>query len=122
MGAPADALYTYRSQLVRVVDGDTLELRLDLGLRTERVEQVRLLGVNCPETRGPSREAGLAATAFARDWLAAAVSVAYPWPLVVRTMKDDSFGRWLAVVWRRVDDAALNDALVAAGHAAVDVR
>lgn len=106
-------LWVYRARVERVIDGDTLAIRLDQGLHTERVEQVRLLGVNTPEVKGASRPAGLAATAFVKRWLSDAGG---DWPLVVQTEKSDAFGRFLATVW----DAAgrcLNDDLLSAGHA-----
>jgi endonuclease YncB( thermonuclease family) len=64
--------------------------------------------VNCPENRGPSRPAGLAATDFARQWLAAE-------PVLAVTHSQDSFGRWLATI-TRADGSSLADALVEAGH------
>lgn len=112
----APAIWAYRAQLVRVIDGDTLDVTIDQGLHTHRTERVRLLGVNTPETKGPTRPAGLAAAAFVTDWLAT-VPFDEDWPLIVRTERDDAFGRWLARVWRVNDGRCLNDDLLAAGHA-----
>lgn len=109
-------IWAYRAQLVRVIDGDTLDVVIDQGLHTHRTERLRLLGVNTPEMKGATRPAGLAAAAFVTDWLAR-VPFDDDWPLIVRTERGDAFGRWLARVWRQHDAACLNDTLLMVGHA-----
>lgn len=42
-------LYTYRAELERVVDGDTLILIIDLGFNIKTRQRVRLKGINTPE-------------------------------------------------------------------------
>lgn len=111
-------VWVFRARMIRVVDGDTLDLLVDVGMHGQRLERVRLLGVDCPEVRGPTRAAGLAATAYATGWLAEAwVDPGGMWPLVVVTEKDpDNFGRYLATVYRVVDGACLNDDLILSGN------
>ena len=103
--------YVRNARLIRVVDGDTLDLDIDLGFSTWMKRRVRLLGVNCPETTGDTREAGRAATGFTRIWLSDQTT------FQVRTHldKNDSFGRVLAEVWKGEDSLAA--ALLQAGHA-----
>lgn len=89
--------YRYRAVLVRVIDGDTLEVDIDLGLFTwVRRQSLRLANVWAPELD--------AATGIAfRDRVAAHLPVGTP--LVIETHKnrrqDDvrSFTRWVADVW-----------------------
>lgn len=107
--------WAYRARLERVIDGDTLDVTIDQGLHTHRTERVRLLGVNTPEVKGPTRPAGLAAAGYVTSWLGQ-VPADDEWPLIVQTAKGDAFGRWLARVWRP-DGRCLNDDLLAAGHA-----
>lgn len=109
-------IWAYRACLVRVIDGDTLDVTIDQGLHTHRTERVRLLGVNTPETKGATKMAGRLATIYVEDWLAEADD---EWPLIVQTARGDAFGRWLARVWRRSDGRELNADLLAAGHAVV---
>lgn len=111
----APAIWAYRARVERVVDGDTLDVTIDQGLHTHRSERLRLLGVNTPEVKGPTKMAGRLATIYVEDWLAEAEG---PWPIVVQTARGDAFGRWLARVWR-ADGRCLNDDLLAAGHAVV---
>jgi micrococcal nuclease len=107
--------WVYRAKLERVIDGDTLQIQLDMGLHAYRVERLRLLGVNAPEVHGATKAAGDAATAYVREWLAAAG--ADPWPLVVQTYRTDNFGRYLGAVWRVVDGANLSNDLIYSGNA-----
>jgi micrococcal nuclease len=42
-------LYTYASEVIKVVDGDTLDLEIDIGFKTKQEHRVRFRGINCPE-------------------------------------------------------------------------
>lgn len=57
-------MYTYNASLIRVIDGDTIEVMVDLGFYTWKEVTVRLYGINTPETRTKDleeKERGLAA-------------------------------------------------------------
>lgn len=118
MSAIPTQQWVFRARVERVVDGDTVDLTIDCGMHGRRVERLRLLRVDTPETRGvPDRAPGLAAKAFTEAWLlAAAWPGATDYPLTIRTVKTDSFGRYLCEIWRD-DGANLSDDLLAAGHA-----
>jgi endonuclease YncB( thermonuclease family) len=101
------------------IDGDTFILECAL-CHEPRLKQgevrIRLLGVDCPEVTGPTREEGLKATEFTKQWLENAEIG--PWSLMVQTTKKDSFGRWLSKIWNRNTGECLNDTLVRSGHGA----
>lgn len=106
--------YVRNAKVVEVIDGDTLVLDIDMGFYTTLRQKVRVLGINCPETRGPTRGAGLAAKAAAAKWCEATFN-----RVVVKThlvRETDSFGRVLAEVWGG-DDTSLADHLIEHGHA-----
>ena len=110
MTAP-EVTYTYDCTLRRVVDGDTLDLRIDLGFRMFAELRVRLDGVDTPEIRGPERPYGLDATSFVLDWLTEAGE------LRVRTKKrTGKYGRWIADLWRDEDLVSLVEAIITASH------
>ena len=44
-------MYTYNIELLRVVDGDTIDAKIDLGFDVSVKKRVRFLGVNAPESR-----------------------------------------------------------------------
>lgn len=99
-------LFTYRATVKRVVDGDTLVLACDLGMRIFTELEVRLQGVNCPEKKSPGfNDAKL----FAEAWVEA-----HDGKVIVQTMKDkkEKYGRLLARVFGPSGDTTLNQALL----------
>jgi micrococcal nuclease len=57
-------MYEYRCTVLRVLDGDTAEVDIDLGFRLHYRHVVRLCGINAPELRtrqGPAAKARLEA-------------------------------------------------------------
>jgi micrococcal nuclease len=112
-------MYEYRCELVRVVDGDTIDVDIDLGFACVlRKQRIRLFGINTPESRTRNLEEkkhGLAAKARVKELLAGAESI------VVRTAIDKKargkYGRILGTVF--ADDVDVNNQLVDEGHAVV---
>jgi len=47
-------LFTYKAFIERVIDGDTLAVKIDLGFETEQTNYLRLRGINCPEMTSPA--------------------------------------------------------------------
>ena len=93
-------LYVYRVASYRVVDGDTLDVTLDLGFSTFRKEKVRLARINAPEMKTPE---GPVSKGHLSELLADKV-------LTVQTKRDekDRYGRYIAEVW--VEGVNVNDA------------
>lgn len=109
-------VFKWRAACVRVIDGDTVDLALDVGFHDVSTQRIRLANINCPEIHGATKAAGDVATAFTTTWLAAG-PLGVEWPLTIITEKGDSFGRYVAIVWRGTDPVSLNDALLASGNA-----
>lgn len=107
-------MYEYKADVVSVYDGDTIRVSIDLGLSTWRNnETLRLFGINTPELRGNTREAGL----IARDALATKV---LGQQVIINTVKDrkEKWGRYLATI--TLDDGTglvINDWMIEQGHA-----
>jgi micrococcal nuclease len=81
-------MYTYKAKVVRVVDGDTVYLEVDLGFHIKVTESFRLLEINAPELRtadGPPAREHLSALLDSKE-------------LTISTQKADSFGRWLCEI------------------------
>ncbi|UBF19236.1 micrococcal nuclease [Halorubrum phage HRTV-17] len=103
-------MYEYRAEVVRVIDGDTVVLDLDLGFYTRTRVTTRLLGVDTAETYGVSHDTeeyrdGKEQAQFVREWLAKAGS------LVARTEKQGKYGRWLAEI-ENSEGEVLNERLI----------
>lgn len=109
-------MYEYRATVDRWVDGDTVDLVVDLGFTVHMRTRFRLLGVDTPETnRISSREAGLAATAFAESLAPEGSTV------IVESKKTGKYGRWLGLIFPLDEEGnrgeSVNASLLSAGHA-----
>jgi endonuclease YncB( thermonuclease family) len=105
-------LGAYRAEVLRVLDGDTLEVRVHVWMGQEVVTRVRLAAIDAPELGGTcpgEREAALRA----RDRLA---ELAAPGVVLAEIRPDKYFGRVGAEV-RGLDGRLLGAMLVAEGLA-----
>lgn len=101
--------HVYEVYAAAAVDGDTYDLTVDVGFHLSATVRVRLLGYDTPERhRGTpfEREEAARATGVAELWWSGLGGER--WRYWVRTHKGDSFGRWLAEVWRE-DEAGVGD-------------
>lgn len=113
---PTEPAYLYRAEVVHVVDGDTIDVDIDLGFYTWiKKQRIRMFGIDAPEMRGDERPAGQAATEFLRDLIDGKT-------VILRTIKGkdggDSrgkYGRWLATVY--IDGLDVNQHMIDTGHA-----
>ena len=83
--------YFYEATLVRVIDGDTIDVELDLGFGISYKTRLRLYGINCPEI---NTEKGKKARTFVE-------SVLTNRKFYVKTIKDrkGKYGRYLAIIF-----------------------
>lgn len=114
-----DKLYWYKSTCKRVIDGDTLELTIDLGLKTYREERIRLYGINTPEIFGVKKESEEYAKGIAaKNRVEEILKDKDFW---VFTVKDSQgkYGRYLAEIYIVINDQlkCLNKVLVEEGLA-----
>ena len=108
-------LYHYRAKLDRVVDGDTIDVTLDLGFDLHLEARVRFSGINAPESRTKDlveKQKGLESKRFVEDWLGNCETI------VIQTQLDKKgkFGRILGNILN-ADGASLNEEMIALGHA-----
>ncbi len=110
--------YTYEARCVRVVDGDTLDLDINLGFYLLTRQRVRLIGVDTPEMRSrdpQERQEARQATQYVREWVGDAKKLSEDeFYLEVETYKADSFGRWLADICAGGEN--LSENLIDEGH------
>ena len=101
---------SFDGTVVRIVDGDTIHVRIG-----DRVEKVRYIGVNTPEVHHPRKgeEPGGREAAEVNRGLVAARHVR----LETDVRSRDRYGRLLAYVW--VGDTMINAELVRLGYAQV---
>jgi micrococcal nuclease len=118
-------IYIYKAELIRVVDGDTVDLIVDLGFDTSRKERFRLYGVDAPEMNTAEGKA-------AKAWL---IGILGPYGAIyVQTIqletkaKRDKYGRFLAVLYDElptlipimrepIHPSSINAKMIVEGHA-----
>ena len=108
-------MHEYRCSLDRIIDGDTIDVHIDLGFKiTLSNERVRLLGINTPESRTRNLEEkalGLAAKARLKELL--------PKKFIIKTFKDEKgkFGRILGILYKDDDTVSINQQMCEDGFA-----
>jgi len=97
---PEPGLYTYECELERVVDGDTIIVRIDLGFDVIKRERIRLRSVDAPPLETPQGEK---AKKFVEKKLRGIGNV------VLRTHWHDRYGRYVAdVLYQRNNEKKEN--------------
>jgi micrococcal nuclease len=101
-------MYEYKAIVDRWIDGDTVDLKVDLGFYMTAAIRFRLTGIDTPERGRPgAKEAHELASSMAP-------AGATVW---VMTDKADKYGRWLANVFVTPMGRTVNQALLDAGLA-----
>jgi len=107
----------YVRKVENVVDGDTIDVLIDLGFDILFASRVRLAGIDTPESRTKDiaeKALGLEAKEYLKKHLKDAKSV------VIKTEKMDSsekYGRILGWVYINGDTVSLNDMMINDGYA-----
>tara|TARA_Y100000114_G_C11629304_1_gene263620 strand:- start:123 stop:488 length:366 start_codon:yes stop_codon:yes gene_type:complete len=110
-------MYKYKCKLVRVVDGDTADVLIDLGFDTWRKSRLRFKGVDTWEKRTRDKEEkikGIAASAFTQKYLEMNEG-----NFVIQSFGRGKYGRVLAEIFIEGEDKSLNQLLIENGHAYV---
>jgi micrococcal nuclease len=102
--------YRYQATVHNIVDGDTVDLVVDLGFRINFTERFRLNDINAPERFTVE---GKASTVFLKELLPVGTKV------VIDSHRDtrDKYGRWIATIYIEGKEQSVNDTLVNSGHA-----
>ena len=112
-------MYEYRCTVVKIIDGDTVDVDIDLGFGVwMKKQRIRLYGIDTPESRTRDLEEkkyGLAAKAYLTGMLDDEAGI------TLKTHKDaeGKFGRILGELWRNTDfaDKSINQYLIDKHHA-----
>ena len=112
-------MYEYRCEVVRVIDGDTVDVDIDLGFGVwMKKQRIRMYGIDTPESRTRDLEEkkyGLAAKDFLVGMLEDENGI------LLKTYKDaeGKFGRILGELWRTTNyaDKSINEYMIEKHHA-----
>jgi len=111
-------MYEYRvKSVLAVVDGDTIDVDIDLGFDISLTKRVRLAGIDTPESRTTNKEEkvlGLEVKELLKKKLKEAKTI------VIKTQLPDStekYGRILGWIYLDGAELSVNEALIAGGYA-----
>lgn len=100
-------LYNYKATILNIVDGDTIDVKIDLGFKIYIDMRLRLAGLDTPERNTESGKA-------AKLWLETALPINHEVRLSIFKAAD-KYGRYLATIhYNGVD---INQELIKSGHA-----
>ena len=106
--------YIYRAKVVNIVDGDTIDVDLDLGFNITVRKRLRFIGIDTWEVRGEEKEKGI----IAKERLTELLSYG---DVYIQTKIDATgkYGRVLAWVWVDIPNEGklnINNILLEEGH------
>lgn len=108
-------MYQYKvKKIKRIIDGDTVDVEIDLGFSIIISQRIRLKGINAAETRTlipEEKEKGLKA----KEWLIEQLSREGEW--IVETTKEDKYGRMLGILYLIGDPVTVNERMLNDGIA-----
>lgn len=108
-------MYQYKIKSVdHIVDGDTVDVTVDLGFNISHKIRVRMYGINTPESRTrdlEEKKRGLAAKDRLTELLGEGKS------LLLETKEKGKYGRYLGIISKENYPISLNETLVVEGHA-----
>ena len=108
-------MYQYKVKKInRIIDGDTVDIDIDLGFGVTLSHRVRLKGINAAETKTLDLEEkakGLAA----KEWLKKELSREGEW--MIETVKEDKYGRILGTLYFVGDPVTVNERMLNEGIA-----
>lgn len=107
-------LYQYDAELLRVIDGDTIDARISLGFDTYVHKRIRFFGIDTPESRTrdlEEKKRGLAAKERVKEILSENKG-----KFGLRSHEVGKFGRCLGEIFVETLEVSLQEALIAEGH------
>lgn len=90
--------FVYTGYITKVIDGDTIDVELDLGFHITISRRIRMLGYDAPERHSPE---GKSITQLFRDLYEGK-------PIICYTKKQGKYGRWLGEIFTR-DGVSINE-------------
>jgi len=101
-------MYEYKCKVKRVVDGDTMDVILDLGFDVHHAVRVRMAGIDTPESRTRDKDEkarGKLSKAFLKESIKGR-------KIILKTKIKDAkgkFGRVIAEVWAEFEEGSLRN-------------
>jgi micrococcal nuclease len=109
-------MYEYKVEKInKIIDGDTLDISINLGFGVTIQQRIRLKGINAPETRTlnlKEKDEGLRA----KEWLERELKDK---ELIIKTTKEDKYGRMLGELYTKDHHLSINERMLQEGFAKI---
>lgn len=111
-------MYEYQARCINVVDGDTIDVIIDMGFNIRREIRLRIANIDTHEISFVDHDSeeykqGKIEAKFVEDWFNDAQdNFDGDWPLLVRTEKKGKYGRYIAYVERKDTTAELSETIL----------
>jgi micrococcal nuclease len=101
----------YKALVLRVVDGDTIKVAIDLGFNIVLQTKIRLAGIDSAELRDKAtQEKAEAAKKYVEEHLLSK-------EIILKSLKTEKYGRYLAFIYFEGEKESFNDRMVREGFA-----
>ena len=112
-------MYTYKADVIKIIDGDTIDVNIHLGFDVILYKQrIRLMGIDTPESRTRNleeKERGLLSKAYVENKCPVGSTI------MIESLDRGKFGRILGNIWEAGQDAdpdtSINKRMIADGFA-----
>lgn len=107
-------LYYYKAEVLKIIDGDTIKARIDLGFNLAFTDNIRIARINAPEIKGPEKPRGKAAVKWLKTKIKKGSTV------YLKTVEwKGKYGRCISevIIFEDGNKVNISDAMVEAGHA-----
>lgn len=96
-------MYKYNAQVLKVIDGDTLDLFIDLGFKVGFNTRIRMIGIDTPEKNFPYGK-------VVKNYL---INLLEGKTIYLDVTKKDKYGRYLGLVYlNESDNISVNELLI----------
>jgi micrococcal nuclease len=96
-------MYKYNAQVLKVIDGDTVDLFIDLGFKVGFNTRIRMIGIDTPEKNFPYGK-------VVKDYL---TNLLEGNKVYLDVTKKDKYGRYLGMVYlNESDNVSINELLI----------
>jgi len=109
-------MYEYKvKEILKIYDGDTMTVVIDLGFGVYKTEKIRLSYIDAPEIRGEERTLGLISRDYLRNKIQTAIDNNQE--ITIKTIKDrkGKYGRYLGEFF--IDGVSVNQDMITEGYA-----
>lgn len=113
-------MYEYRGDILRVIDGDTVVARVDLGCEVGITLILRLEGINAPELNteeGKAAKAALESLLWGQPEMGGKALIYQPVTIITVKDRRERYGRYRATIFLEGEAVSVNERMVEDGHA-----